>query len=223
MPLEIVTPASSYALTTAAKIATATGVSGVDTSLILAASALVVGYTRRAWAYEEVRETLQGPDARRLVLSRTPVAAVSLVEVDEVEIDASEYQLEHPAIGFLYRDAGWPANRGLAPGAGTFPGRDTFDLPYRVTYTGGYWLPSFAGSPTTEPLLPDAVEHAAIELAKALHLRRREAGGASIEEESTPDYRVKYSSTSGDSGGPSSVAMLSPVAAALLAPYVRTL
>lgn len=207
-------------LTTVARVTADTGLSGVTSNAILAASALVTGFLGYELARETVVETLQGSDRFRIVLSRTPIVSVSAVTYDGADI-ASEAAIEDRATGFLFRQSGWPSAAFLAPGASPFPHPDRGELPISVTYVGGYYLPSFTSASTsgvTDVTLPTWAEAATIELAKALHLRRGDAGGA-VTEEATPDYRVKYAEAK--TVGASSVAALSSIAEALLAPHVR--
>ena len=218
MSVVVTSAAATRALTTAARITTATGLGTVPDTLILAASALVVSRLGYELAKETVTETLQGTDRYRLIVSRVPVISISAATAYGTSI-ATEITIEDKGLGFLTRDASWPSASYFARGASDFPHPDMGELPYSITYVAGYWLPSFSGSAGgTDVLLPDWAEMAAIDIAKVLHLQR---GSASLiaSENVGGEYAVTYARAAlADARG---IAGLSPVAEALLAPHAR--
>lgn len=208
MALTVSVAAESRALTTAANIATATGVSGVATATILAASELVVNRLGYDLARETVVETHRGTGRYQWTTLRRPIVAVSAATYDGTSI-ASEITIEDRANGILFREGGWPV-------------RGKQDVPpYAITYQAGFYLPSFTvpgsgAAGVNDVLLPTWAEHAAIELSKALHQRAASSGGV-VTEESTPDYSVRFAEPGVTNLG--TVAYLSATAEALLAPH----
>jgi hypothetical protein len=213
MAITIVTPASTKALTTTARILTETGEAGVTAQAILVASAMVVARLGYELAKETVIETLQGSDRSIIVLSRRPVTAISLVKQYGATI-TTEAVIENSATGFLFRYGGWPSSSYYAPGVSPYPSPIYGELPFSFSYTGGFFLPSFAGSPAgTDVLLPVWAEAAAQQLALQVN---KGAAGAITEEKVGGEYSAKYA-TSEAAGG--AVPMLSSMAEALLAPH----
>jgi hypothetical protein len=131
MPVEVITPAENYRLATVDAVRAESGVSADEMDdaaiddLILQASGLVSAYCRRVFPREEVTETFDDGGARSLILSRTPVVAIS-------EINGDAYS---PSICRLDKGAGiLRLSRG-----GRWPDGTT------VTYTAGYALPGQEG------------------------------------------------------------------------------
>jgi hypothetical protein len=147
--ISIGTHPNTTALTTLRRVKVEMGLSLTDTSLdellgalIDEASQAIESYCGRAFARAVVTETLSGTGRMRLMVSRTPVAAVSAVVYNDSTISSSEYAVEDGAAGFLYRDDGWYWT--VSQDASDLVPRYVPSLAtneYAVTYTGGYLLP----------------------------------------------------------------------------------
>lgn len=105
-----------------------------------------------------VIETLKGNDRRRIFLSRTPIIAVTTVEINESVIDAADFIVESLEGGVLARDALWPSLSIRRPGivGGGLPGYEKENI--KVTYDGGWVTKPDTGTAT----LPEDIERAAI-------------------------------------------------------------
>lgn len=152
----IITPADLTALTTLERAKLELGISGTDDDEILTAKigeagSDIVVRCEPALKRETVTETFypdrRGNSAEELALRRYPVAAVTTVTIDGLDLDAAEYRVNGEA-GLLYRQTldgcprQWSCFRSIA-----------------VTYAGGYLLPGQDGRD-----LPPSLEAACIEL-----------------------------------------------------------
>ena len=173
-------------------------------NLIDRASRQIVSYTRRAFAAQDITETLEGRFSQLLRLKRFPIITVASVKLEDVLVTATDYTVQRPAVGMIFREDKW---------ADTFAKYD-----YEVSYTYGFNLPSFTTNPLSADDLPDDIELVAILLAKAMFLSRKRDSG--ILKETVP---AVYSATYG--GGGSAVAgsggdsLLTPEIQTLLEPY----
>jgi hypothetical protein len=175
---------------------------------INAASSLVRSICGRQLTYAAgIVEKRPGFGGCRLLLDRTPIVAVASVVVDGDTLDASEYEIEDAAVGFVFRAAGWPDTALITatPSGHAAPGTEAPSIV--VTYTGGWVTPAQA---TVElpRTLPHAIEDAVVELVTSRWRRRN------------TDLRVvgqTFEQSSYTYGG---VAVPAEVMAAL-APYVR--
>lgn len=150
MPLTIVTPATTFNLTTVAAVRTQLGLTDNSETENLArwisqASDTIAKFCNRIFAEETVAETFRLK--RRefgLLLTRFPASAiVSVVENDTTLTTVSDYELASDGSGGVLnrlrndRDSEWPIGKIV------------------VTYTAGYALPNG---------LPEGIERAAIML-----------------------------------------------------------
>lgn len=109
--LTVTTASDTYDLTTLATVKADLGIEGNDENVKLAtwitqASRIAATYCRRVFAQETLTETFR-PDAceparEALVLARRPIASITSVTVDDVVIDAAEYEYGAEA-GMLFR------------------------------------------------------------------------------------------------------------------------
>lgn len=107
-----------------------------------------LGYSvKRETVSERFWQAPQSEIPEYLILDRTPVAAITSVTVDDVEVDSDEYRLD-PDTGQLYR-----------LDASAYPSRWEVAKSAVIIYAGGYLLPGETGRD-----LPYAIEAAAVEL-----------------------------------------------------------
>ncbi len=145
--LEVVTPASSARLTTAAAVRAMAGVTTADdllNPLIDQASARIVAECGRPFARETYRETVHLFEAQQtLVLQRWPVASVSSVTINSTALVPGAYGCDNTAATVTRVDGTrrplWPRGQIIA------------------TYTAGYILPGADGRD-----LPHDIERAAL-------------------------------------------------------------
>jgi len=113
------------------------------TDLIEEVSADIVSYCQQPLIRQTVTERLVGYGRPTLMLCVTPVPVAGVTEVllDDLEIESSEYYVSNPNAGFLYRSNLWENTRptavGIEPNAVNMEGSADFEL----TYIGGYILP----------------------------------------------------------------------------------
>lgn len=181
LPTSSILAASSLTTLDAVKADLAIGT--LDTSndavlerIINAASEAAAKYCGRKLHYEAVTsERVKGFATTRLMLRRTPVAAVTSIVIDGETVDATTYYVEDADVGFVYRASGWdwtaPYRSGLAA-----PDKSAGDEEglFLVTYTGGWVTPvqNGTGSPALVRSLPYDIEEAII-MAVAAEWRRR--------------------------------------------------
>ena len=124
--------------------------------LIGVASDLIEKTCRRNFLRATVTsERVPGFGTPRLLVARTPLLSITSIVQDGTTISASDYYLEDADAGSIFRVGGyWDWTQPLAGQRGYVP--DEGD--YRVTYVGGYYLPS----DTTNRNLPYPIEQACI-------------------------------------------------------------
>lgn len=192
MAITVITPAASKDLTVLATVKAELEITTTDddafiNTLIQQASAAIVSYCGREFAAEEVDETVKAYGTATLMVSRTPVTALTSISLDDgvssVTIPAGDYVLEDAEGGFIRSLVGtwtWTASQGSGILARPVPGSE-FQA-YRVRYTGGYVLLT---------TLPHDVERACIDLVKHKYLARGR-DGAIVEEDLSQVYRAEY-------------------------------
>src|SRR3990167_9068090 len=221
----------AYLTTTAAvKLRLGTTLSSDDSylsDLILSASKCAetyVGYRLSAAAYVE---TVPGFGTRRLMLSRTPIRAVTgffhgTDSGDYTEVETSEYALDREA-GFLERSIGWDWS---VPAEGDLVARPAVgqEFPeWRLECVAGYtrggidtgsdlWS-TVKGTTSTARTLTEDLEAGVIAKVVSLY---ESGGGEDVAELSVGDLRVR----AGTFGAGGAVVKKS-LAEQLLAPYVR--
>ena len=174
MTITIQAAATSRDLTTLANLKEELGLEPSDLEeesrlgkLITRTSVEIESFTQRAFAKEEVSETLPGTDRLRLSLSRVPVISVTSVTLDGSAFAAANYSLEDRAAGFLFNNKTWASKLVLASGTiarTRSPQRG--EHIWAVRYHGGYYLPSFSnltaaitGATQADPVVITASSH----------------------------------------------------------------
>jgi hypothetical protein len=110
--LTVTTPASSYDLTALATVKTELGIADNTENdklrtWITQASIIAASYCRRVFARETLTETFRparncSSHGEFLILQRRPIASITSVTVDDVAVDAAEYETDANP-GLLYR------------------------------------------------------------------------------------------------------------------------
>lgn len=128
-------------------IAVGSDIDGVLGQMIRAASGAIARHCNRTFERETYVETLPGYGSARLMLSRTPIVAVSSVSLNGDPI--TDYVVDDANAGLLYRDAGWDWTVGVQWGldARFIPRSESPE--FSVTYTAGFFLPGDARISTT--------------------------------------------------------------------------
>jgi hypothetical protein len=206
-------------LTTVAEAAGAIGVGAADPKLprlIASASEAIRRYIGRPRLHygAAIVEKLAGyaGQARllgtvRLYLGTVPIVSVaSVVLPDGTSLAPSDYVIEDPVAGILYRREGWPFT-GVDTG-GVFHSEEKSIV---VTYAGGWVTPAAESGTRT---LPYDLEHAC--LLTVVSMYRSEPRDMSITSESLGDYSVSYDKPDASGGG-----LLPAAVQALLATYRR--
>lgn len=136
--------------------------------LINAVSDAIEGYCNRTLYYSAaVTEKLQGLGGNLLFLSRTPVVAITSIELlpsslssagEGTTLSSSSYVVRNAGAGIVYRRDGfsWSATASVGASASRLPGSE--DLVYLATYGGGYVTPEQGGTRT----LPYDIEQACL-------------------------------------------------------------
>lgn len=154
MGLTVTTPASNLRLCTVSALkadlgdATSTNDTLYD-AMVLRASAAIDGYCHRTFARQVYTEVLPGRGGCIMRLAEAPVAAVTSITFDGASI--TDYSIDRPAAGLLYRQIGWGWSVQLDPGLGQWGvGYPLTGVPvngsevryYSIVYTSGFLLPS---------------------------------------------------------------------------------
>ncbi len=188
MSIAIVTPAESTMLTTVPTVREQLGLDADATrdalieQSIRGASASIVRYCGRDFAYQKITETMAAGGGQFLRLSRFPLVttddAVS-VDFQETLVDPTTYSVYDDAAGVLFNSTGWNCTYNI--------------LDYDITYWYGYILPSYVADST----LPEDLELAAIILSKNIFYSKARDFG--IRSEEVPDvYKVMYNNAIGN-------------------------
>lgn len=150
--------------------------------LIAVSSDLIESYCGRAFAYSDTAsERLVPSGTNRLVLTRLPVISVESVEWDGSAVD--DYELEDSALGFVWRDGGWPTNDRVPAGVALEPRPGTSQRTIVVSFAGGYVTPAQATAELPRTL-PFDLEQACLDTACSLW--RRVGSDVSL-----PDYAAE--------------------------------
>jgi len=189
MALTIKTPAAERNLTTLSAVHDALGITDTTidaflTRVIEASSDAIERYCNRVFARQVYTETIRGSDHPILVLTQTPILAVASVLSDGEPI--TDYVLDDPDVGSLYREVGWFRNAwiGWATEPATLP---TTEAPtYTVEYTAGYYLPGESGRN-----LPSAIEQAAILTVSDVFMKSTHGTG-NIKSKKVGDLSIEY-------------------------------
>jgi hypothetical protein len=142
MAVRVISPALSEDLTTVTRTKTFLGISGSSEDTLLAmlitgASSMIASEFTRPLVRQSYQEDIAGSDRGRICLSRWPVDPDQVTVTIDGEA-VTDFHVESPARGILYRQCGWPSIFNKA-------GEDG-ETNVRVTYPGGYLLASMVSS-----------------------------------------------------------------------------
>ena len=189
--LTVMTSSTSAGLTDLASLKTHLGITTTDaddqlTDAILAASDAVATHIGYAPLQQTYRETVAGFGSRTLMLSRTPVTAVSALYYGTTGllVDPASYVIDNAEAGFIVRDQGFPWSAGVEWDLEGHVAPRSEKKVFIVEYTAGWTFST--GSHT----LPNDLEHAALECAKSLYLGRKRDG--TIASRTVGDLSVTY-------------------------------
>lgn len=192
MTITITSAAESYKLATVTQLKAILGITTSTDDTLMGilldrASAQVVGYCNQGFAKETITETVKSEGRCNLKLSRKPIVSITSVTYDGTLLDAADYSLQEPELGFLFNSNGWNHTYG--------------ERLYSVVYVAGYILPSFATGTINLPL---DITAACLDIAKTMYLNKD--SDPTISKESVPDvYDAEYGGTSSSSGGTSAI------------------
>jgi hypothetical protein len=191
-------------LRTAAPAATdADGLMLVD-DLIRQASDAIVTHCNRHFALQTYTESLPGYGSSRIMLSETPVVAVTSV-LDFQNSPIVDYTLEDPLTGMLYRRLGWLWVTAIGWDRARYVIPRGEDPWYTVVYQAGYSTPE-----TATPNLPGDIEKACIEIVVAWYLNA--PNNPLIQTKRTRDTAITFSTPDGKtlSFPPNAIGLLEP-------------
>lgn len=186
---------AAHALTTLEAVKDELGITdmGSDARLeryIDVASRAISGFCGRDFEYKAgAVDRLPGMGSARLMVNRTPLLAVTKIELDGSELATTEYEVEDAGAGFIRSDAGFIASRAEVPSLDGDLLVGTEEANYKVTYNGGYVTPAQATGELPRTL-PSDIEEACIQTVVALY--RKKGQDRDIQSESLGDYSVTY-------------------------------
>lgn len=186
---------------------------GLLLRLIRDASAAIETYCGRTLAKQTYLETLAGQGSTLLMLKVTPI--ISVASVLNLGTAITDWSIQDPKAGFLYREKGWrwTAQYGGFFGDQPLAGSETLD--FAVTYEAGYTLPPIAAA-----TLPGDIERAAIQTVKAWYLSRKEpAVAGALVGKSVDDLSLQYAAPTETLGAEH----LPPAVRGLLGPHRRAI
>jgi hypothetical protein len=197
-------------------VGTTASSSGLDLALT-DASAWAETFIGHPIGRSVVAETLRGFGGRRLMVTRTPLQAVSRVFDDTdtgsgTELTSTEYVLENPDAGFIERDAHFAWTAPLRWNLGSYIEPASERRAWLVVYEAGWQLtPSTSTSAfvttSTDRTLPSDIERAVLIRAAEI----AEGGGGQIKNMKVGPLAMNYSSEGSDTN----------TAEGLLTPYRR--
>ena len=187
MALTVTTPANSTKLCLVGDIMDEMDVSPEDEAtldrMIQQASDSIVKYCERQFAKQTYTETVPGFGDNHLLLSVAPIASVTSVVSDGLAI--TDFVLQEPESGLLYREAGWLWTTKQIGMVSPKPAPYGEEFSYTVVYVAGYDLPDHM-----LPTLPGPIERAAIITVKDWFANR--SRNLSIKKLRTTDLAVEH-------------------------------
>jgi hypothetical protein len=194
MSITILTPATSFDLTTTAIVQAQMDLVGVDNALfdelVTAASQFIVDYTKREWAREKIEELVPGFNDNWLTLTRTQIESINSISLNGDVI--TDFIIEEREGGILFREVGWIASRSSRQFIERHPIAGS-ELPrYKIDYWGGYVLPSHTGTVN----LPASIIQAANELVRIWYNETKNNASGSIERIKVGDYSITFDNES---------------------------
>lgn len=174
MAVTVTTPSTNFNLCTLAILKdelgiTTTGQDATLSRIISRASDAVASYCNRTFARQAYSETVRGYGGTKLMLTNTPVTAISSISDQGAELASTGYFIDDANAGTVFRATGWRWTAGevFNLSAQPLPGTEAPD--FTVAYTAGYVLPGSTGSTQT---LPGDIEEAALLTAKVIYKNR---------------------------------------------------
>lgn len=187
MALTVTIPASSTKLCLVGDIMDEMDVTHEDEptldKMVQQASDAIVKYCERAFAKQTYSETVPGFGDNQLLLSVFPVVSVTSVMCAGLAV--TDFVLQEPDSGMLYRESGWLWTTKSIGQMSLQPAPNGEEFSYTVVYVAGYDLPS-----ELLPTLPGPVERAAIITVKDWFANR--SRNLSIMKMKTTDVAVEY-------------------------------
>lgn len=194
MALTVTTPADSNHLTTLEVVVDELGLTNDDDhqlleEMIQQASDAAESYCARVFAKQTYQETVRANGGPHLLLAQWPVVSVSQILNDGSPV--TDFTLQEPEEGILYRKKGWGWSTRFAQGSlsplSPNPYPNSEEATYTVDYIAGYALLD-----ALIPNLPGDVQRAAIITVKDWYLNR--SRNPSLTEKAGPaSSRFKYS------------------------------
>jgi hypothetical protein len=189
--LTVTTTSTSAALTSVDALKTRLGITttsedGLLSDAIDSASDAVATYIGYYPLRQSYRETIAGFGARTMMVSRTPLTAVSAIYYGSTGLlaDPNSYVIDNTEAGFIVRDQGFPWSAGVEWDLDAHIAPRSERKIFIVDYTAGW---TFSTGPHT---LPNDLEHAALECAKSLYLGRKRDG--TVASKSVGDLSITY-------------------------------
>jgi len=173
MALTVTTLAKQTQLTTVKRVESELGITDQKSSkridvLIKSATDVIRMYTSREFAEQTYSETVSGYGDTLLELSRTPVASVPFPTVALSGDAITDFTIEDPDAGLLFRATGWQWTAQVGFQLSDHVVAYSEDPLFTVVYVAGYKMPGQANAN-----LPQDLEKAAIELVKAWEQDRK--------------------------------------------------
>ncbi len=166
--------------------------------MIQQASDAIVKYCGRYFAKQTYEETVAGFGDCHLMLSVCPVISITSISYNGTTI--TDYTLQEPESGLVYREAGWLWTTKSFGGVIRKPMPLGEEFEYTIEYEAGYDLPD-----QLLPTLPGDVERAAIITVKDWFANR--SRNVSIKRLKTTDLTVEHTN---DAIPPTALRLLSP-------------
>jgi hypothetical protein len=196
--LTVTTTSTSAGLTTLDALKGHLGITTTDqddllSDAILGASDAVATYIGYYPLRQTYRETIAGFGNRTMMVSRTPLTAVSALYYGSTGLlaDPASYVIDNTEAGFIVRDQGFPWSAGVEWDLDAHIAPRSERKIFIVDYTAGWVMSTGAGR-----TLPYDLEQAAVESAKSQYLGRKRDG--SITSKSVGDLSVSYGTAGGE-------------------------
>jgi len=199
MAITVTVPAESRGLTTLSAVKE-TGVVGSSArfdaaleALILDASDAIEDYVQHVLAKQTYLETVNGSAHPVLMLTNTPIVAVTGIVCQSNAI--TDFEIRDAEQGTLYRQVGWLMSAWAGWSTGQEVIHGTGELIYAVTYEAGYLLPGEA-----DRNLPGRIERACIET--VVDWYRGGKRDSRVKSKKVGDLAISYKDAASGGGAP---------------------
>lgn len=135
--------------------------------LIHAVSSSIAGYCGRTLHYDAaISESVAGFGGPRIMLEHVPIVSITSITMDGLTLDATDYEIEDAAAGFVRRESGWVWSARSSDNIAGDPIAGTEEREIDVVYKGGYVTAGqvTVGPPALTRTLPYDIEDATIQL-----------------------------------------------------------